>query len=89
MISRLKIWTRLKRKWSEIVEEIQKAADLQKAEELFGPGWQDKILSGKDADLLKKFKELYSSAFNEQTNVQNQIASNDRILDTMNNQIIF
>ena len=79
----------IKEKWSEIVEEIQKAADLQKAEELFGPGWQDKILSGKDADLLKKFKELYSSAFNEQTNVQNQIASNDRILDTMNNQIIF
>lgn len=74
----------IKEKWSEIVEEIQKAADLQKAEELFGPGWQDKILSGKDADLLEKFKELYSSAFNEQTNVQNQIASNDRILDTMN-----
>ena len=70
-------------KWSEIKDKIQLAADTIKATNLFGEGWQDKVLSGKDDDLYTMFKNLYESTSTEKDKVDEQIASNERIVTMM------
>ena len=70
-------------KWSKIKDQIQLAADTIKATDLFGSGWQDKVLSGKDDDLYNMFKNLYESTSTEKDKVDEQIASNERIVTMM------
>lgn len=70
-------------KWSEIKDKIQLAADTIKATDLFGADWQNKILSGKDDDLYNMFKNLYESTSTEKDKVDEQIASNERIVTMM------
>lgn len=70
-------------KWSKIKDQIQLAADTIKATNLFGEGWQDKVLSGKDDDLYNMFKQLYESTSTEKDKVDEQIASNERIVTMM------
>lgn len=70
-------------KWSEIKDKIQLAADTIKATDLFGADWQNKILSGKDDDLYNMFKNLYESTSTEKNKVDEQIASNERIVTMM------
>lgn len=70
-------------KWSKIKDQIQLAADTIKATNLFGEGWQDKVLSGKDDDLYTMFKNLYESTSTEKDKVDEQIASNERIVTMM------
>ena len=70
-------------KWSKIKDQIQLAADTIKATDLFGSGWQDKVLSGKDDDLYTMFKNLYESTSTEKDKVDEQIASNERIVTMM------
>ena len=70
-------------KWSEIKDKIQLAADTIKATDLFGADWQNKILSGKDDDLYNMFKQLYESTSTEKDKVDEQIASNERIVTMM------
>lgn len=70
-------------KWTKIKDQIQLAADTIKATNLFGEGWQDKVLSGKDDDLYNMFKQLYESTSTEKDKVDEQIASNERIVTMM------
>lgn len=70
-------------KWGEIKDKIQLAADTIKATDLFGADWQNKILSGKDDDLYTMFKNLYESTSTEKDKVDEQIASNERIVTMM------
>lgn len=70
-------------KWSKIKDQIQLAADTIKATDLLGNGWQDKVLSGKDDDLYNMFKQLYESTSTEKDKVDEQIASNERIVTMM------
>lgn len=70
-------------KWSKIKDQIQLAADTIKATDLFGADWQNKILSGKDDDLYTMFKNLYESTSTEKDKVDEQIASNERIVTMM------
>ena len=70
-------------KWSKIKDQIQLAADTIKATDLFGSGWQDKVLSGKDDDLYNMFKNLYESTSTAKDKVDEQIASNERIVTMM------
>ena len=70
-------------RWTKIKDQIQLAADTIKATNLFGEGWQDKVLSGKDDDLYNMFKQLYESTSTEKDKVDEQIASNERIVTMM------
>ena len=70
-------------KWTKIKDKIQLAADTIKATDLFGADWQDKVLSGKDDDLYTMFKNLYESTSTEKDKVDEQIASNERIVTMM------
>lgn len=70
-------------KWTKIKDKIQLAADTIKATDLFGADWQNKILSGKDDDLYNMFKNLYESTSTEKDKVDEQIASNERIVTMM------
>ena len=73
----------IKEKWAEIIEEIEKAKDLQAAEDLFGDGWQDSVLADTD-DLRDLFQSLYESTYNEKEAIDKQIVSNERIIEMMN-----
>ena len=74
---------KIKDKWSEITDQIQLAADKAKAENLFGAGWEDKVLSGNDDDLYNMFKDLYTATSEQKNKVDEQISSNERIADMM------
>lgn len=74
---------KIKDKWSEITNQIQLAADKAKAENLFGAGWEDKVLSGNDDDLYNMFKNLYTATSEQKDKVDKQISSNERIADMM------
>lgn len=76
----------IKEKWQEIKEEIEEAANIQDANDMFGidSNWQDKVLSGSDDDLLTLFKQLYESASMEKESVDKQVESNERISQMMN-----
>ncbi|MBS4984300.1 hypothetical protein [Hungatella hathewayi] len=74
----------IKDKWSSIVDEIQLAADVSKADNLLGQGWQDKILSGNDDDIYKLFKGLYENTSSQKSQLEEQTASNERIAEMMN-----
>ena len=74
---------KIKDRWSEIVDQIQLAADKAKAENLFGDGWENKILSGDDDDLYKMFQNLYSATSEQKNKVDEQISSNERIVEMM------
>lgn len=74
---------KIKDKWSEITDQIQLAADKAKAENLFGAGWEDKVLSGNDDDLYNMFKNLYTATSEQKDKVDKQISSNERIADMM------
>lgn len=56
---------------------------MQKAEEIFGKGWENKILSGNDNDLYEAFKKWYTDVSNEKNQADESIASNDRISEMM------
>lgn len=77
---------KIKEKWAEIVEKIQEAQDIQNAENLFGstPNWKDLILSGDDQSLRDMFKDLYESTSNQKDAVDDEIASNERLTQMMN-----
>jgi len=74
---------KVKSRWSEITDQIQLAADKAKAENLFGAGWEDKVLSGNDDDLYNMFKNLYTATSEQKDKVDEQISSNERIADMM------
>lgn len=75
---------KISEKWSEIKNEIQLSADILKANQIFGTEeWQEKVVSGNDQDLYDMFKEWYSSTSEQKTQVDEQIASNERIVETM------
>ena len=74
---------KIKDKWSEITDQIQLAADKAKAENLFGAGWEDKVLSGNDDDLYNMFKNLYTATSEQKDKADEQISSNERIADMM------
>lgn len=74
----------IKDRWNSIVDDIKLAADSLKADEIFGAGWQDKILTGNDADMLNSLKDLYTTISNQKSQYEEQIASNERIADMMN-----
>lgn len=74
---------KVKSRWSEITDQIQLAADKAKAENLFGAGWEDKVLSGNDDDLYSMFKNLYTATSEQKDKVDEQISSNERIADMM------
>ena len=73
----------IKSKWSEIADEIQRAIDIQKATDFFGDGWQDKVLSGNDQDMYDNMYDLYQSALNQKDVIEEQISSNERLVDMM------
>lgn len=79
----LKSLESIKSRWSEITDQIQLAADKAKAENLFGAGWEDKVLSGNDDDLYNMFKNLYTATSEQKDKVDEQISSNERIADMM------
>lgn len=74
----------IKDRWSSIVEEIKLAADALKANDVLGAGWQDKILSGNDEEMLNSLKDLYTTISDQKNQYEEQIASNERIADMMN-----
>lgn len=73
----------IKDQWSAIVEEIQLASDIAKANEMFGGDWQEKILFGDFSDLYESFKGLYEITQTQKDQVDEQIASNERISEMM------
>lgn len=73
----------VKNKWSEIAEQIQQAADIAKADEFFGDGWADKVLLGTDSDIFNLFKDLYSSTSEQRDSINEQITSNERLVQMM------
>ena len=74
----------IKDRWSSIVEEIKLAADALKANDVLGAGWRDKILSGNDEEMLNSLKDLYTTISDQKNQYEEQIASNERIADMMN-----
>ena len=74
----------IKDRWSSIVEEIKLAADALKANDVLGAGWRDKILSGNDEEMLNSLKDLYTTISDQKNQYEEQIASNERIADIMN-----
>lgn len=73
----------IKDKWSSIVDDIKQASDVLKANDIFGTGWEDKILSGNDTDLYNSIKDLYSTLSNQKTQYEEQIASNERVAEML------
>lgn len=72
--------------WEDIVNNITKATDILKANEVLGSGWQDTVLSGgtDNEQLAEYFKGLYEVTYNQKEAVSQQIHSNERIISTMN-----
>lgn len=73
----------VKSKWSEIADQIKQAADIAKADKFFGDGWADKVLLGTDSDIFNLFKDLYSSTSEQKESIEEQISSNERLIQMM------
>ena len=73
----------VKNKWSEIADQIKQAADIAKADKFFGDGWADKVLLGTDSDIFNLFKDLYSSTSEQKDSINEQITSNERLVQMM------
>lgn len=78
---------KISEKWQQISKDAEYYANILKATEQLGEGWQDKVLSGEDADIFEPFREQYlqNSAMMDQ--YQQQIESNERIAALMEQYI--
>ncbi|PNV62832.1 hypothetical protein C0033_07390 [Clostridium sp. chh4-2] len=77
----------ISKKWSEIKDNIEKAGNAALANEYLGAGWQDKILSGNDADLYNTFKSVYESLALQKAQYEEQIESTENIYALLENYI--
>lgn len=77
----------ISKKWSEIKDNIEKAGNAALANEYLGAGWQDKILSGNDADLYNTFKSVYESLASQKSQYEEQIESTENIYALLENYI--
>ena len=78
---------KIKEKWSEIAENVQKAQDAAVANQYLGDGWKDKILSGKDDDIYTSFKQLYEKNADQIQAYEKQIDSTEKIYNLLNEYI--
>ena len=78
---------KIKEKWSEIAENVQKAQDAAVANQYLGDGWKDKILSGKDDDIYTSFKQLYEKNADQIRAYEKQIDSTEKIYNLLNEYI--
>lgn len=78
---------KIKEKWSEIAENVQKAQDAAVANQYLGDGWKDKILSGKDDDIYQSFKQLYEKNADQIQAYEKQIDSTEKIYNLLNEYI--
>lgn len=78
---------KIKEKWSEIAENVQKAQDAAVANQHLGDGWKDKILSGKDDDIYTSFKQLYEKNAAQIQAYEKQIDSTEKIYNLLNEYI--
>lgn len=78
---------KISEKWQQISKDAEYYANILKATEQLGEGWQDKVLSGEDADIFEPFRQQYlqNSAMMDQ--YQQQIESNERIAALMEQYI--
>ena len=72
---------KIKSKYEEICDIIQQVINEQAATELFGEGWQEKVLSGNDQELYDMFYDLHSSTEYQLDSLTKQIESNERIIE--------
>lgn len=77
----------ISKKWSEIKDNIEKAGNAALANEYLSAGWQDKILSGNDADLYNTFKNVYESLASQKAQYEEQIESTENIYALLENYI--
>lgn len=75
----------IKEKWQDVIDEIERANQIQDATKLFGDGskWQEAILGGNDESLLAMFENLYSSTTSQKESIDEQIESNERLVQMM------
>lgn len=74
---------KISEKWQKISEDAAKYADALKADEILGADWQEKVLLGNDEELYQMFKNLYDTTNQSKVQVDEQIASNERIAEMM------
>lgn len=74
----------IKDRWSSIKQDAQAAADALTADSILGEGWKDKLLSGDDTEMLNSIKDLYSTISSQKNQYEEQIASNERVAQMMN-----
>jgi len=76
----------IKKLWNDIADSIQRMADLDLAEKLFGEDWQRKILSG-DNSLLELMKTLYGNLDENIQKIEKQIKANDKMIKSINKYV--
>lgn len=74
-------------KWSEINSKITQAQNDAKADEILGPGWKDKVLSGKDDSLYHNLNGLYTGITQQISAYKEQIESTEKIYTLLENYI--
>lgn len=76
----------IKNYWEDIITDIERASGILKANEMLGSDWQSVVLAGGagNEQLADYFKGLYEGVYNQKDQVDEQIASNERIVEMMN-----
>lgn len=71
--------------WQDIIKDIERAGNALNANEVLGANWKDTILAGGkgNEELADYFKGLYEVTYTQKESADNQIESNERILDMM------
>lgn len=76
----------IKNYWEDIIKDIERASNTLNANEVLGSNWKDVVLAGGKGNeqLADYFKGLYEVTYTQKESVDNQIESNERILEMMN-----
>lgn len=75
---------KIKEKWSEIADNVEKAQNAAVADQYLGKNWSDKVLSGNDNDIYTIFKSQYENNAAQILAYEKQISSTEKIYNLLN-----
>ena len=83
----LDILEKIRDKWAEIAENVEKAQNNEVADQYLGSGWQDKVISGSDFDIFNLFKNSYETNAAQIEAYDKQINTTQKIYDLLEQYI--
>ena len=77
---------KIKEKWDEIANAIQKASALSMVNNILGEGWQKRILDGDEKDIGNVI-DAYGKLVKQANGIETMIKTNEDLVDEVNNVI--